>query len=349
MTHRGTENLVYAFARNSTGVLALNRPKALNSLNHEMVEIITGALEQWRDDDSVHRVVIYSTSGKAFCAGGDVRMSREAALAGNHAPADQFFTEEYELNDLLANFPKPVVAVIDGIVMGGGLGISMHGSHRVITEKALAAMPEMAIGFCPDVGATWMFPRMSSEQSAPSKALAQFLCLTGYRMNAADMLYTGLATDFVATGDAEAFTDMLIAESLDEALEFYSGPRPTGSRLKAMRDDIEACFDFDHFADIEAALADHPNREFCQMVADLFAPANPTSLVATAELIAANCTVTSIRKALDNEFTMGARLRRDANFVEGVRAVLVDKDRSPHFDPATTGAVDAAAYADLVD
>ena len=158
--------------RNSTGLLELNRPKALNSLNPRMVDLITDALEKWADDPDVHRVIIYSSSPKAFCAGGDVRLVREEITGGSYKAGDKFFLDEYEMNNALANFPKPVVALIDGVAMGGGLGISAHGSHRVITENALAAMPEMVIGFSPDVGMTWMMARMGTARRATSASVS---------------------------------------------------------------------------------------------------------------------------------------------------------------------------------
>ena len=233
--------------------------------------------------------------------------------------------------------------------MGGGLGLSMHGSHRVITDNAQAAMPEMAIGFCPDVGASWKFSRMKSKNFGPSIAMAVFLCTTGWRMTAADMLYTGLATDYVAAGDIQSFIDMVIAESLDEALEFYAEPRPINSKLKEFHEDIEATFAFDSWAEIEQALDSHENKDFVEHVRELLKPANPTSLVAAVELIHANAEVPDIRRALDNEYTVGATLRRQKNFAEGVRAVLVDKDRNPSFDPATVDDIDTMVYRRLLN
>lgn len=149
MNNKTSAAPVRAYVENSTGVLELNRPQALNSLTHEMVNIIDQALDQWWDDDAVHRVLVYSNSPKAFCAGGDVRAAREAIQAGRGGEADQFFVDEYDMNNNISEFPKPYISLIDGFVMGGGLGLSAHGSHRVISEKASAAMPEMAIGFTP--------------------------------------------------------------------------------------------------------------------------------------------------------------------------------------------------------
>lgn len=155
-----TSSPVLVSIRNHTGVIELNRPRALNSLNPEMLDIIRQALSQWRHNDEVEQVLVYSNSPKAFCAGGDVRAARDGVLAEKWAEVDEFFEGEYALNGDIAEYPKPYIAVIDGVAMGGGLGISAHGSHRVVTEKAFASMPEMAIGYVTDVGIAYMSQRM---------------------------------------------------------------------------------------------------------------------------------------------------------------------------------------------
>ncbi|MCK7638090.1 enoyl-CoA hydratase/isomerase family protein [Corynebacterium pygosceleis] len=346
MRQRPTRNLVNAFVRHTTGVLELNRPKALNSLNHEMVEIISEALDTWRDDDSVHRVVICSSSERGFCAGGDVRTCREEGLAGDFDSGDRFFRAEYEMNRQLADFPKAIVSVIDGVAMGGGLGVSVHGSHRVITEKAFAAMPEMAIGFIPDVGTTWMMQRMIGESGEALPELATFLGVTGWRMTPADMLWSGLATDLIASEDVDRFIDAVIAESLDDALEQYARPVDfvDGGELEGFLPDIRATFGHDSWAAIDGALEGHGNADFVARVRDLTEKASPTSVVAAVELYTANRAARDIVHALDNEFAVGSVLRREHDFPEGVRAVLVDKDRSPTFDPSATGDVDVDFY-----
>ena len=203
-----TDAPVLVSVRNTTGVLELNRPKALNSLNPEMVGIISDALEQWRDDDGITQVLITSTSEKAFCSDGDVRFAREGILDGREDEVDQFFADEYAMNNVIGTYPKPYIALIDGIVMGGGLGVSAHGSHRIITEKAWASMPEMAIGYVTDVGISYAAQRWSGSSSA----IGTFIGLTGYRLRAADLLHTGLATHRVA--DASAFTGTICVSSI---------------------------------------------------------------------------------------------------------------------------------------
>ena len=193
--------------RHRTGLIELNRPKALNSLNPEMLDIITKALRMWGPDDDIDQVVVFSSHPKAFCAGGDVRHARSEVLEGGDP--DSFFEAEYAMNAALSEFPKPYIAVLDGVAMGGGLGISLHGSHRIVTDKAFASMPEMAIGYVTDVGVPYM------SQRTMSTALAKFWGVTGYRMYAADLLYTGLATGY--TEDPAAFIEDVVAHGISSA------------------------------------------------------------------------------------------------------------------------------------
>ncbi|MDU0478200.1 3-hydroxyisobutyryl-CoA hydrolase [Staphylococcus chromogenes] len=335
---------VRAYARASTGILELNRPKPINALNGEMVDIITPALEEWREDSEIHRVLIFSTSERGFCSGGDIRAVRDKAVEGDHEFGDAYLQKEYAMNKLMANFPKPMIAVIDGVVMGGGLGVSAHGSHRVITEKAFAAMPEMAIGFVPDVGVSYMMTHMVGDEGRPIPALATFVGLTGYRLTAADMLYTGLATHFINSENTDAFMEALIAEDIDPALEQFGAAPEEEPAIKRFLSAIEECFDKPTWAEIDAALNACANQEFVDMVRDLMSNANPASVVASAEMYAVNRQVKDVETAIHNEYEIGYLLRREPNFAEGVRAVLVDKDRNPSFVPSTYEGVDPEHY-----
>lgn len=334
----------------TSGSLVLNRPKALNSLDQGMVEHIRGALDQWRDDDAVQQVVVTSGHPKAFCAGGDVRMVRQQQLDGDFESGDTFFVDEYAMNNEIAEFPKPYVAVIDGIAMGGGLGVSLHGSHRVVTENASAAMPEMAIGFVPDVGITHMSQRAVTADGDVSPAIARFLGLTGYRLTAADLLWAGWATHFVPSGDLEAFLSLIDDQGLDDALSRYSldAAQAGESGLESMRPVIEQVFSHDTWEKIEDELDDLRETEkhcdILQVIDDLLTSAAPSSLVAGTELYRANASDVSLREGLDNEFRLGSHMRRAHDFSEGVRAVLVDKDRNASFDPATTAEVDPEPF-----
>ncbi|WP_295626892.1 enoyl-CoA hydratase/isomerase family protein [uncultured Corynebacterium sp.] len=336
-----------------SGRLTLNRPKALNSLDLPMCQRIHEALDEWRDDDAVEQVVIVSEHPKAFCAGGDVRQVREAQMAGNSADGDAFFTEEYDMNAAIAEFPKPYVAVIDGIAMGGGLGVSLHGSHRVVTERASAAMPEMAIGFVPDVGISHFSQHVATAAGEAEPAIARFLGLTGYRLDAADLLWAGWATHFVPQESLDDFLRAVDADGIDAALgEFARDPKEAGeSKLAAFAPCARQIFGFDTWREIDNALEGGTcSGEERRVITDLLRSASPTSLVAGTELYAANAGEgVDLRTALRNEYAIGRILRHEPNFIEGVRAVLVDKDRNADWQPKSTGEVDATPYRDAVE
>lgn len=311
---------------NTTGVLQLNRPRAINALTPEMVEAVSRALRQWRDDDAVTQVLVTSNSEKGFCSGGDVRWAREQILAGHADEADEFFAAEYAMNRQIAEFPKPYVALIDGVVMGGGLGVSAHGSHRVITPAAFASMPEMAIGYVTDVGMSQVFQRLRF-----GPATGRFLALTGYRLTAADMLASGLATHHVDAADGVA--EAIVTQGVDQALAQLATQPQEPSRLADMVEDIDATFGHDSWGQIDQALHEHDNKQFVDVVRELTAGASPTSLARSTELLAANLTA-DLAPALDNERQAGEKMRRHPDFVEGVRAVLVDKTRDAQFTTA---------------
>lgn len=307
--------------RGTTGVITLNRPKSLNSLDYDMIRGIDAALHQWAEDDRVAQVVICSNS-KHFCSGGDVKFARAEILAGNEAEVDEFFAHEYAMNLFLAEFPKPYVALVGGVMMGGGMGVAALGSHMLVAENAFASMPEMNIGYVTDVGMSW---RLQHLPGHPSKQLGKFLGLTGYRMTPDDMVALGLATRKV--GSLEGVLDALVAGelSLDDAPS-----QPPSFPLARWLDDIDAVFD-GSWAEIDARLADADDG-FTEFVRGLVAQASPSALVAAAELFEANAE-RHLAGALENERRLGELMRREPDFAEGVRAVLVDKDQTPNFAP----------------
>ncbi|QNQ89910.1 enoyl-CoA hydratase/isomerase family protein [Corynebacterium poyangense] len=338
--HTKDDSLVKVSVENTTGILELNRPRALNSLNDEMIRIIFGALEKWKDDDNITQVFISSTHEKAFCAGGDVRFAREGMASNKASEIYTFFADEYRMNALISEYPKPYISLLDGIAMGGGLGVSAHGSHRIVTEKFLAAMPEMAIGYVTDVGISWFFQRMVGALGHPSPALAAFLGLSGYRLDAADAMWSGLGTHLISSDNTEAFRNLLISDGVDAAVAQYQLSDIGESTLSQWYPAIEQCFSCGSWEKIFEALKNSDNAEFRDHTMELLESASPTSLVATAEVFVANEDAADIHQGLAHEWTVGKELLSSHDFMEGVRAVLVDKDRRPSFSPASTADVD---------
>ncbi len=323
----------------STGLIELTRPRALNSLNLGMVREITAALDAWRDDDAVDQVLVVSASPKAFCAGGDVRAAREGVLAGRDGEVEAFFAEEYAMNLAISEYPKPYVALLDGVTMGGGLGVSAHGAHVLATDRASASMPEMAIGFCTDVGMSRRF-----QQLRGGRAMGAFLALTGFRLNAAEMAWTGLSTASLGDADADEVRQAVIAEGAAAAVGRLAAEPAGENRLVGLADQIGDAFAAETWPEVLERLERPANAELGELVAELTAQASPSSLVATTLLFTVNAEA-GLADALERERRLAAVLRARPDFAEGVRAVLVDKDRGPAFNPAEVAEVDAADFA----
>ncbi|MFW0791248.1 enoyl-CoA hydratase/isomerase family protein [Gordonia sp. CPCC 205333] len=329
---------------NGVGEIILDRPKALNALDQSMVEDIYEVLVAWGDDDSVRTVLVSSASDRAFCAGGDIRAIREAAVAGDHTAITDYFSAEYRLDQLIANYPKPYVTLIDGAAMGGGLGISVHGEIRVVTERALIAMPETAIGFFPDIGSTYFLPRLP-------EGVGNWLGLTGARVSGAQALQVGLATHAVHSDDLpDVATALRSGAPLIEALGGLSVPAADSLPL----DKVAEYFVGDSAAGIVGGLrgAAGPDdgateENWASQMLDLLHAASPTSLAVTTALIAAGAQST-LDECFDRELRAAQEITATPDFAEGVRAVLVDKDRRPAFVPATLDEVDAATVARIV-
>ncbi|MDY3127404.1 MAG: 3-hydroxyisobutyryl-CoA hydrolase [Corynebacterium sp.] len=336
-TSPATDAPVIVTVSQRTGILELNRPKALNSLSMDMVDIISSALDTWRDDADIDQVLIVSNHPKAFCAGGDVRGVRGNLLAGNVEEVNHFFREEYRMNGDMAEYPKPLIALIDGVVMGGGLGISIHGSHRIVTDKAFASMPEMAIGFVTDVAVAHKAQRVVGTRGVASPALARYWSITGYRMYAADMMYSGVATHYVK--DIDAVREDIIALGVDAALEKHATMPADEPPLAAMMPSIESTFDKKTWPEVEAAL-EAGDADFARQTRELMTHACPTSIVAAMELLNRHEDHDDVRTALADEESLGRYIRSRSDFAEGVRAVLVDKTRDASFNPPTTADVE---------
>ncbi|MEU5318540.1 enoyl-CoA hydratase/isomerase family protein [Streptomyces sp. NPDC021056] len=322
---------ILADVHRGVGRILLNRPKALNALTTDMVVAIDRVLAGW-EHTPLSAVVLASTSTKAFCAGGDIRTIREHSLAGDAESSERFFASEYRLNARIAGYPVPVVSLIDGVCMGGGLGLSIHGAFRVVTERAVLAMPETGIGFFPDVGASYFLPRLPG-------AIGMYLGLTGHRLDAADALYTGLATHFVPADGLDAVGDALAdspGDPVDLVLNRLAGPSPVaGSRLAEARGDVDRAFGAPSLGEIEKRLR-HLDSPWAAAASAALESASPQSLEITHALLARGRQRT-LRECLDTELALARTTIRTPDFLEGVRAALVDKDRTPRWQRPSLG------------
>ncbi len=317
---------VLARVEGGVGRLTLNRPRALHALNRGMVEIMTDALRAWADDDTVQSVLIDHAGERGFCAGGDIRMIAESG-AGDASEARQFFLEEYRLNHLLFEYAKPITAIVDGIVMGGGVGISDPADVRVATERTTYAMPETGIGLFPDVGGGWFLPRMPGQSGI-------WLALTGARLKAADCLRLGIATHYVDSTGVEALKADLLADpagprAVADRHAVDPGPAPIEAHLAA----IDRLFAFDTVEDIFAALeADDSDWAMAQLIT--LKSKSPQALKVSLRQMRIGATLGSFAENMAMEYRLGGRVVRTHDFQEGVRSVIVDKDNTPLWAPS---------------
>ena len=317
----------------AAGVITLNRPRALNALTLTMVRGMRQALEAWVNDPAVTRVIVQGAGEKAFCAGGDIRRLTELLQTGARDEALAFWREEYQLNILIKRYPKPYISLIDGIVMGGGVGVSLHGSHRVAGERYLFAMPEVGIGFFPDVGATYALPRLPGQTG-------MYLALTGDRVKQADALMLGLATHAVSSQAIEPLRQALIAgEPVEEALAKASSD-PGDAPLGAERTIIDSCFSAESVAAVLQRLSDAAGKgsEFAAKTAAGMRTKSPTSMSIAFEQVRRGASL-DFEEAMKTEFRIVSRIGDGKDFFEGVRAVLIDKDNQPRWEPASLDAV----------
>lgn len=317
------------------GVITLNRPRALNALNLAMVREMRRALDAWAADPAVTRIVVQGAGDKAFCAGGDIRRLTDLLRSGEKDDALAFWREEYQLNALIKRFPKPYVALIDGIVMGGGVGVSLHGSHRVAGERYLFAMPEVGIGFFPDVGATYALPRLPGH-------MGMYLALTGDRVRRADAMMLGLATHAVAGEGFSTLREALAAgEPVNRVLSSaVADPEP--SPLAAEREVIDSCFSGNSVRDVLHRLDEAAARgsAFAAKTAEGMRTKSPTSMCLAFEQVRRGASL-DFDDAMKTEFRIVSRIGEGHDFFEGVRAVLIDKDNQPRWRPASLEEVDS--------
>ncbi|MEU4688945.1 enoyl-CoA hydratase/isomerase family protein [Actinoplanes sp. NPDC023714] len=319
------EPTVLVERRGRLGHLTLNRPAALNALTAEMVTIIAAALEQWRSDDGVGTVLLTGAGPRGFCAGGDIRAIHADAVAGR-SDSVRFWEEEYRLNATISSYPKPLLTWMDGLVMGGGIGLSAHASIRVVTERSRLAMPEVGIGFHPDVGGSWLLSRAPGE-------LGTHLALTGTAIGAADGIAAGLADHYLPS---DRLPELI--EALAEGGSLTWAEPPAAELDRAW---IDECYAGDDVAAIVERLAHHPSPA-AQAAAKEIGTKSPTSLVVTLRSLRTAARLPDLRAALDQELRLSAAMLRLPDLVEGVRAQIIDKDRRPRWQPASLAEVSPA-------
>jgi enoyl-CoA hydratase len=328
-----TEDLI-ANVEGGVGRLRLNRPGALHALNLEMCHAMTDALSAWAADDTVRLVTIDHASGRGFCAGGDIRMLA-ASGAADGVEGRRFFHDEYQLNHQLFTYAKPIVAFMDGVTMGGGVGISQPARFRVATENTRLAMPESGIGLFPDVGGGWHLSRLPGR-------VGVYLALTGARLNGTDCLALGLATHHIPAASLPEVKAALAAESTDivVTLERWS-ETPPDAPIEALRGDIDRLFAADTLEDILAAL-DADGGAWAGEQAALLRTKSPTTCKVALRQLTLASAMTDFADDLRMEYRIAHRILVQPDFAEGVRAVIVDKDNAPRWNPATPEGVSDA-------
>jgi enoyl-CoA hydratase len=318
--------------RGVLGHIILNRPKAMNALTAGMIASIARALDDWEQDDSVAAVLLTGAGERGLCAGGDIVAMYHDAVAGG-AETERFWADEYRLNARIARYPKPYIAFMDGVVLGGGVGISAHGSHRVVTERTRFGMPEVSIGFTPDVGGDHLLSRAPGE-------LGTHLALTGGTGDGADALLTGFADHYVTSDRLPELAASLESVSVEAALDAVA-TEPPPSPLAAQRDWIDLAYAGDDATEIVERLQASPAAE-AQEAARIILTKSPTSVRVTLEALRRARNLESLEEILDQDYRLALRCFARPDLVEGIRAQVIDKDRTPHWRPASLAEVSRA-------
>ena len=321
------------FAREGIlGRITLNRPKAMNALTFDMVTAIAAKVREWETDPDVETVMIEGAGERGLCAGGDI-VSIYHDIRTDPEAAGRFWADEYALNLAIAEYPKPYVAIMDGVVLGGGVGVSAHGSVRVVTERTKIGMPEVGIGFVPDVGGTYLLSRAPGE-------LGTHAALTGGSFSGADAIELGLADHFVPSDRLNEFTEALVSMSAPDALLRFATDAPP-SALAAARDWIDECYDSDEPIDILGRLA-ASSIDDARATADVIRSKSPTAVAVTLESLRRAKTTATLEEVLETELRVGMRFVAGTDMAEGIRAQVIDKDRNPRWSPPTLAQVSRA-------
>jgi len=318
--------------KNHIGHILLNCPQRLNAINSYMAALLQETLQKWAENSEIHAVIIQGAGQKAFCAGGDLKEIYTLFKSHQMDVLETFFLTEYLLSAFIARYPKPYIAFMNGITMGGGMGLAMHGSHRMVTENSLLAMPENRIGFFPDVGAAYFLNQCPGQ-------LGLFLALTGYRLTPADALYSGLATGYIPQESISHAVQLLETtdlsrepyETIGELLNLPSGVSFETSLLKTYRSQIDALFSLSSVEEIMAAIGIQRDK-FWYQILDCLEALCPLSLKITYRLMRW-ATRQPLHEVIKLEYHLSQKFLKDSTFLEGIRAVVIEKDNCPYWQP----------------
>lgn len=326
-----TDKEVFFEVKGTLGLITLNRPKALNALTLSMVREIHPQLKKWENDSSVKNILIKAEGEKAFCAGGDIRALHDWGK-NNDEEAVGFYREEYILNQYIKRYPKPYISLVNGIVMGGGVGLSVHGSHRIAGENYSFAMPETGIGLFPDVGGSFFLPRLSFEAGT-------YLALTGNRIKAADAIFLGTATNFIKSENFSNLINDLSKEENDpkEIIDKYS-VEPGESEFREISQFCNKIFKADTVEKIIENLTEE-NSDLSKKILSVIDQKSPTSLKVALKSLRLGKNI-SFEECMQMEFRMVNKVMNDHDFYEGVRALIIDKDNNPSWKPGNISEVE---------
>jgi enoyl-CoA hydratase len=339
------EGAVLFEVRGRLARIRLNRPRAINALTHEMVTAIGDALDEWALDESISTVLLTGEGTRGLCAGGDVTQLHARVADDDVSAAVRFLGDEYRVDNLIAHYPKPFVAIMNGFVLGGGIGLAGHASHRVVTDDSALGMPEVSIGLTPDVGGSWLLSRAPRE-------LGTYLALTARTASAADAIELGLADSFVPTARLASLVASLERLPADEAVaaEAVEPPTGVGASDDLMSDAawIEEAFAHDTVAEIMDALA-ASGAAAAASTAALIRTKSPTAVALTLESLRRARNLPTLEACFDQELRIMTHVLAHPDFREGVRAQVIEKDRTPHWDPATLEGVSASMIASFFE
>lgn len=339
-----TDDTVVVTREGALGHIELNKPKAINALSTDMVRAVDQALVEWRDDDSIGAVLMTGAGERGLCAGGDIKGVYRAIVEGTSEDAE-FFADEYRMNERIAEFPKPYVAFMDGITMGGGVGVSVHGSVRVVTETTKVGMPETGIGLFPDIGGTYLLAQLPDQ-------IGMYMGLTGLPVGAGAAIAYGLADHFVPHEQLPALHTALTeapAEAPEVVADFAQQFAAEAPENELAHDEqwIATCFAQDSVLAIIAALRTEGSERATQ-TADLLETKSPRSLAVTFEMIRSAATM-SLQDVLERDFRAALNIAEYPDLREGIRAQVIDKDRNPTWEPAEISSVDADEIRHILD